>query len=98
MSAVPDPSSSSGPTPGPESSGTPDRPLPTGAPSRTGQYLCIAALVLLGGALFATAAIVQVRRPKDAPPARVLGVPAWQIATAGFVSTLAGGLWLRRLV
>ena len=30
--------------------------------------------------------------------AHVLGVPAWQLATAGFISTLAGGLWLRRLV
>ena len=53
---------------------------------------------MLGTALFATAAIAQIRRPETAPPAHVLGVPAWQLATAGFISTLAGGLWLRRLV
>ena len=64
----------------------------------TAAYLGIAALVLLGTALFATAAIAQIRRPENAPPAQVLGVPAWQLACAGFVSTLAGGLWLRRLV
>ena len=61
-------------------------------------YVGIALLVLLGTALFATAAIAQVRRPEHAPPARVLGVPAWPLTAAGFVSTLAGGLWLRRLV
>lgn len=64
----------------------------------TAAYLGIAALVLLGTALFATAAIAQIRRPETAPPAHVLGVPAWQLATAGFIGTLAGGLWLRRLV
>ena len=61
-------------------------------------YVAIAVLVLGGTALFATAAIAQARRPEHAPPARILGVAAWQLATAGFVSTLAGGLWLRRLV
>ena len=64
----------------------------------TAAYLGVATLVLLGSALFATAAIAQVRRPANAPPAHVLGVPAWSLAAAGFVSTLAGGLWLRRLV
>jgi hypothetical protein len=68
------------------------------APARTGAYLGVAALVLLGTGLFATAAIAKVRQPANAPPAKVLGLPAWQIATVGFVSTLAGGLWLRRLV
>ena len=64
----------------------------------TAAYLGIAAIVLLGTALFATAALAQIRRPETAPPAHVLGIPAWQLATAGFISTLAGGLWLRRLV
>ena len=68
------------------------------APTRTGAYLGVAALVLLGTGLFATATIAKVRQPANAPPAKILGLPAWQIATAGFVSTLAGGLWLRRLV
>jgi hypothetical protein len=82
---------------------TPETPTPPAtdaapAPARTGAYLGIAALVLLGTTLFATAAVAKVRQPENAPPAKVLGVPAWQIATAGFVSTLAGGLWLRRLV
>lgn len=65
---------------------------------RTGACLGIAALVLLGTTLFAAAAIAKVRQPENAPPATVLGVAAWKVATAGFVSTLAGGLWLRRLV
>ncbi len=68
---------------------------PRGTPAA---YLGIAALVLLGTGLFAAAAFAQVRRPENAPPARILGVPAWTLASAGFVSTLAGGLWLRRLV
>lgn len=65
---------------------------------RTGAYLGIAALVLLGTALFATAAVVKVRQPENAPPPKIAGIPAWQVATAGFAITLAGGLWLRRLV
>jgi hypothetical protein len=68
------------------------------SPSPTGAYLGIAALVLLGTALFATAAVAKVRQPENAPPAKILGLAAWQVATAGFVTTLAGGLWLRRLV
>ena len=79
----------------------PDTPPPAPTtPPRAGPatYLAIAALVLAGTGLFATAAIAQVRRTENAPPARVLGVPAWTLATAGCISTLAGGLWLRRLV
>ncbi len=73
---------------------------PPAAPPRprTAAYLGVAALVLIGTALFAIAAVAKVRQPANAPPPQVLGVPAWQLATAGFVSTLAGGLWLRRLV
>lgn len=65
---------------------------------RPAAYLGVAALVVIGTALFATAAVAKVRQPENAPPPKILGVPAWQLATAGFVSTLAGGLWLRRLV
>ena len=39
--------------------------------------------------IFATAALAQVRRPENAPPARVLGVPAWTLATAGFIKLVA---------
>ena len=81
-------------SPAPESSPASSPP----APPRLGSYLGVAALVLLGTALFATAALAKVRQRENAPPATVLGFPAWQVATAGFVSTLAGGLWLRRLV
>ncbi len=67
-------------------------------PASNAAYCGVAALVLVGTALFAAAAIAHVRRPQNAPPAKVLGMPAWQLASAGFISTLAGGLWLRRLV
>jgi len=56
------------------------------------------ALVLLGFALFATGMIAGLRADGPARDAMVLGRPAWQVATAGFLCTLAGGLWLRRLV
>ena len=76
----------------------PESPAVAPPRPRTAAYLGVAALVLLGTALFATAAVAKVRQPENAPPPHVLGVPAWILATAGFVSTLAGGLWLRRLV
>lgn len=84
-------------------SSTPDTPsTPPAADAKprvsTAAYLSVVTLVVLGTALFATAAIVKLRQPKDAPSPTVLGIPAWGLATAGFVSTLAGGLWLRRLV
>ncbi len=75
----------------------PPSPSP-GKPVRPGVLLGVGLLVLLGLALFATGAIVKVRAPKDDPSPKVLGIAAWQVATAGFVCTLAGGLWLRRLV
>jgi len=56
------------------------------------------ALVLLGFALFATGMLAGLRADGPARDAMVLGRPAWQVATAGFLCTLAGGLWLRRLV
>ncbi len=79
-------------SPAPESpAAAPPRPRPAA-------YRGVAALVVAGTALFATAAVAKVRQPENGPPPHVLGVPAWQLATAGFASTLAGGLWLRRLV
>jgi len=82
---------------------SPAPPTPTASRAEaegahTGAYLGIAALVLLGTGFFVTAAVAKVRQPENAPPPKALGVPAWQLATAGFVSTLAGGLWLRRIV
>lgn len=80
-------------------SAAPDQPNPPAPPPpRPGAYLGVAALVLLGLTLFAVGAIVKVRAPKDAPPPTVLGLPAWEVATAGFACTLASGLLLRRLV
>jgi hypothetical protein len=87
------------PWPEPPSAGAaekkPEMPPP---PPRTGAYLAVAALVLLGTGLFIAGAVAKVREEKGSPPATVLGVAAWQVATAGFVCTLAGGLWLQRLV
>lgn len=80
------------------SNGAPPPAQEGSSQSNTGAYLGIAALVLIGTALFATAAVVQLRRPENAPPQKIAGLPAWQVATAGFATTLAGGLWLRRLV
>ena len=48
--------------------------------------------------VFATGMIAGLRTDGPARDAVVLGRAAWQVATAGFVCTLAGGLWLRRLV
>lgn len=82
-------------------SSTPDssRPAPTPtAKPRTGAYVAVAVLVLAGQGLLGAALVAQLRHPENTPPATVLGAPAWAIATAGLVSTLAGGLWLRRLV
>ena len=79
------------------SPGTPEK-KPATTPPRTGLFVGVGALVLLGTALFIAGAVAKVREEKGAPPATVLGVAAWQVATAGFVCTLAGGLWLQRLV
>lgn len=67
------------------------------APSRVGIYAA-SALVLAGFALFALGMIAGLRADGPARDAVVLSRPAWQVATAGFLCTLAGGLWLRRLV
>lgn len=88
-------------SPAPDSSPTPPPPAANRAEAdgaHTGAYLGITGLVLLGTGLFITAAVAKVRQPENAPPPKILGVPAWQLATAGFFSTLAGGLWLRQIV
>ncbi len=75
-------------------------PAPATPPPQPGRGVFVAAglLVLLGFALFATGMIAGLRTAGPARDALVLGWAAWQVATAGFVCTLAGGLWLRRLV
>ena len=49
---------------------------------------------MLGTVLFGVGAWAKV---SDREPA-LLGCSALAVATAGFAATLAGGLWLRRLV
>ncbi|MBK8856906.1 MAG: hypothetical protein IPN11_04260 [Opitutaceae bacterium] len=75
-------------------------PAPTTPPPQPGRGVLVAAvlLVLLGFALFATGMIAGLRSDGPARDAMVLGCAAWQVATAGFLCTLAGGLWLKRLV
>lgn len=70
--------------------------LPPGA-GRAG-LVAAGAVVLLGFALFALGMVAGLRAAGPARDAVVLGRAAWQVATAGFLCTLAGGLWLRRLV
>ncbi len=81
-------------TDAPEPSETPlfGKPLPRGP------LIAIVALLLVGTGLFATGAIVKMRHSPGQPPPAVLGIAAWQIATAGFVCTLGGALWLKKLV
>ena len=75
-------------------------PAPATPPPQTGRGVLVAAvlLVLLGFVLFATGMIAGLRASGPAREAVVLGCAAWQVATAGFICTLAGGLWLKRLV
>jgi hypothetical protein len=63
-----------------------------------GPFFFASLLVALGFIGFGIGMIAGIRA--DGPPrtAVVLGLPAWQFAAAGFVFTLVGGLWLRRLV
>lgn len=68
------------------------------AASRRFGIILASVLVLLGFAFFATGMIAGLRADGPAREAIVLGRAAWQVATAGFVCTLGGGLWLRRLV
>ncbi len=75
-------------------------PAPATPPPKPGRGVLVAAvlLVLLGFVLFATGMIAGLRTDGPTRAAIVLGCAAWQVATAGFLCTLAGGLWLRRLV
>ncbi|MBS0631854.1 MAG: hypothetical protein JSS11_08070 [Verrucomicrobia bacterium] len=75
-----------------------DAPVPPTAPLPRGPLITASVLVALGFIGFGIGMIAGIRA--DGPPrtAIVLGLPAWQFAAAGFVFTLAGGLWLRRLV
>ncbi len=81
----------SSPSP-PDATPAPDSPA---ARSRRRALVFAGALVVLGTGLFA-AGIFAKLRDRDHPDPRLLGIAAWQIATAGFGCTLAGGLWLRR--
>ncbi len=71
---------------------------PATPPLPRGPLLVASLLVALGFVGFGIGMITGIRA--DGPPrtAIVLGLPAWQFAAAGFFFTLAGGLWLRRLV
>jgi hypothetical protein len=73
---------------------------PATPPPKPGRGVLVAAglLVLLGFILFATGMIAGLRASGPARDAVVLGCAAWQVSTAGFICTLAGGLWLRHLV
>lgn len=74
---------------------TPGTPSP--GPGRVG--LVVAGTVVVAGfVLFALGMVAGLRADGPARDAVVLGRAAWQVATAGFLCTLAGGLWLRRLV
>ncbi len=77
--------------------GFPPAPDSPAARSRRRALVFAGALVVLGTGLFA-AGIFAKLRDRDHPDPRLLGIAAWQIATAGFGCTLAGGLWLRRHV
>jgi hypothetical protein len=84
----------------PASSGSPaPSTAPAGAAARARRraLFLAGALVAIGTGLFASGAVAKLR-DRDHPDPRLLGIAAWQIATAGFACTLAGGLWLRRHV
>lgn len=100
MNSAPDPSSSRPPA----ASSTPDSaaaPVPSpaspAARARRRALWLAGTLVVVGTGLFAVGTVAKLR-DRDHPDPRLLGIAAWQIATAGFACTLAGGLWLRRHV
>ncbi len=74
---------------------TPGTPSP--GPGRVG-LVAAGTVVVVGFVLFALGMVAGLRADGPARDAVVLGRAAWQVATAGFLCTLAGGLWLRRLV
>lgn len=70
--------------------------LPASPPPLPGRGVLagIGFLVLGGLILFGTGMIAGVRHDGPARDALVLGFAAWQVATTGFLTTLAGGCWL----
>ena len=76
-------------------SATPGTPSP--GPGRVGLVIA-GAVVVVGFVLFALGMVAGLRADGPARDAVVLGRAAWQVATAGFLCTLAGGLWLRKLM
>ncbi len=75
----------------------PEPATPPPAAAR-GALILGGALVLAGTGLFLVGMIAGLRADGPAREAVVLGFAAWQVAGAGFLCTLAGGLWLQRLV
>lgn len=71
---------------------------PPSSPPDRGALVGIGLLVLGGLVFFGTGMLAGVRHDGPAREAAVLGFAAWQVATFGFLCTLAGGLWLWRLV
>lgn len=63
-----------------------------------GALILAVSLVLAGTGLFLAGMIAGLRSDGPAREAVVMGLAAWQVAVAGFLCTLAGGLWLQRLV
>lgn len=63
-----------------------------------GILILAGSVVLAGTGLFLTGMIAGLRSDGPAREAVVLGLAAWQVAGAGFLCTLAGGLWLQRLI
>ncbi|MCW5549548.1 MAG: hypothetical protein KIT44_11350 [Opitutaceae bacterium] len=72
-------------------------PKPAAPPPRGGLIAGIL-LVLVGTVLFLAGMIAGLRADGPARDALILGQAAWQVAVAGFLCTLGGGLWLQRLV
>lgn len=75
----------------------PEPSTPSPAPVR-GTLIIAIVFVLIGTGLFLTSMIAGLKVDGPAREAVILGFPAWQVAVAGFFCTLAGGLWLQRLV
>jgi hypothetical protein len=72
-------------------------PEPAAPPPRGG-LIAGGLLVLAGTILFLAGMIAGLRADGPARDAVILGHAAWQVAVAGFLCTLGGGLWLQRLV
>jgi hypothetical protein len=75
----------------------PEPSTPSPAPVR-GALIVAIVFVLIGTGLFLTSMIAGLKVDGPAREAVIFGFPAWQVAVAGFLCTLAGGLWLQRLV